>query len=375
MAGTSAPSGGFRDAHLDNCSASSCAPSCSTTASRTTSSTSSTPPPGASGARATPPVLLPRRRGGAYLPAALFSVARGAYPYLNLQPSMPCVYLCQRPLHPRTWRGRWRGDPTEPRLAISTRGANLTRALRHLADLLPPVQLRRRLPGAGVVARRRHVVPERALRVARIRAVPRETPRARPRAVPRRTRRGLHGHPGHRERPPVPRFSAPRRVRAVFLPRREGSSRRPRRGRAKTLARPWGWIVTIAALAWRRDDTRGRGVFRRDAAVGVGDETVRNRGRDAGGGRASPWSGRRGGCFFDAAAFVGAGFASIVPSERTWYTAYGSRTMYAFLLHPLVARGTMSAFLGWAGSGAGRGSSGSPRRRASSRCRRSRPRG
>ena len=33
------------------------------------------------------------------------------------------------------------------------------------------------------------------------------------------------------------------------------------------------------ARVLRRDDTRGRGVFRRDAAVGVGDETVRNRGR------------------------------------------------------------------------------------------------
>ena len=99
----------------------------------------------------------------------------------------------------------------------------------------------------------------------------------------------------------------------------------------KTLARPWGWIVTIAALACF--------VVMIHAGVGCFDEmqrwvwVMRPYEPGAGGMRAEGarrrGPGRRDGCF-RRATFVGAGFASIVPSERTWYTAYGSRTMYAF---------------------------------------------
>ena len=32
-------------------------------------------------------------------------------------------------------------------------------------------------------------------------------------------------------------------------------------------------------------------------------------------------------------------FAAIVPAEQRWYTSYGSRTMYAYLLHLLLVRG------------------------------------
>ena len=166
MAGTSAPSGGFRDAHLDNCKFFlMCAvvfnhcfqdyfeyvldPTTGREWCARDPRSSSAPP----GRAPRPPPSSPSRARRVPVPQSPWHAG---------------VYLCQRPLHPRLGAGGGAGRRLEPRLAISTRGANLTRALRHLADLLPPVQLRRRLPGAGVVARRRHVVPERALRVARI---------------------------------------------------------------------------------------------------------------------------------------------------------------------------------------------------------------
>ena len=43
--------------------------------------------------------------------------------------------------------------------------------------------------------------------------------------------------------------------------------------------------------------------------------------------------------FYASAFFVTCAFAAIVPAEQRWYTSYGSRTMYAYLLHLLLVRG------------------------------------
>ena len=43
--------------------------------------------------------------------------------------------------------------------------------------------------------------------------------------------------------------------------------------------------------------------------------------------------------FYVSASAVTSAFAAIVPAEQRWYTSYGSRTMYAYLLHLLLVRG------------------------------------
>lgn len=43
--------------------------------------------------------------------------------------------------------------------------------------------------------------------------------------------------------------------------------------------------------------------------------------------------------FYVSASAVTFAFAAIVPAEQRWYTSYGSRTMYAYLLHLLLVRG------------------------------------
>lgn len=43
--------------------------------------------------------------------------------------------------------------------------------------------------------------------------------------------------------------------------------------------------------------------------------------------------------FYVSALAVTSAFAAIVPAEQRWYTSYGSRTMYAYLLHLLLVRG------------------------------------
>ena len=43
--------------------------------------------------------------------------------------------------------------------------------------------------------------------------------------------------------------------------------------------------------------------------------------------------------FYVSASAVTFAFAAIVPAEQRWYTSYGSRTMYAYLLHLILVRG------------------------------------
>ena len=43
--------------------------------------------------------------------------------------------------------------------------------------------------------------------------------------------------------------------------------------------------------------------------------------------------------FYVSASAVTFAFAAVVPAEQRWYTSYGSRTMYAYLLHLLLVRG------------------------------------
>jgi fucose 4-O-acetylase-like acetyltransferase len=45
--------------------------------------------------------------------------------------------------------------------------------------------------------------------------------------------------------------------------------------------------------------------------------------------------------FFVFAFLCMGGFAAVVPTDQKWYTAYGSRTMYAYLLHLVVIRGVL----------------------------------
>lgn len=57
-------------------------------------------------------------------------------------------------------------------------------------------------------------------------------------------------------------------------------------------------------------------------------------------------AGRRAG-FYAAAIATALGFFAVAPGTRGWYTEYGSRTMYAYLLHLLLVRGFVLANEEW----------------------------
>jgi len=354
MAGTSAPSGGFRDAHLDNCKFFLMCAVVFNHCFQDYFEYVLDPTTGREWCARDPPFFF-RGAGASAPPAALFSVARGAYLYLNLL-GMPAFTFvsghCTRGLARAVARGDGSSLTSRSRRAVETLLVPYViwqtfYLLYNYVDVYPvqawsPVGVTWYLSALFVwrasvpyLARLRGRVP--ALFLVGLAVGFTDTPA---------TENGL----------PFLDFQRLVAFAPFFYLGVESSEARV--ATIKTLARPWGWIVTLAALACF--------VVMIHANVGCFDEMQRwvwvmrpyetGGGGDEGGEGASPWSGAaRRVLFYVAATFVGAGFASIVPSERTWYTAYGSRTMYAFLLHPLVARGTMSAFLGWAGSGAGRG--------------------
>lgn len=113
---------------------------------------------------------------------------------------------------------------------------------------------------------------------------------------------------------------------------------------------PWGWVVTAVALtalsatSWGCFDEMQRWVW---------VMTPYPAGIDSSGG-ANGWGpvlhASYRAVFYVAALVTGAAFVSIVPSDPAWYTDYGSRTMYAYLLHLLVIRGYMMAQEGWLGA-------------------------
>jgi len=122
--------------------------------------------------------------------------------------------------------------------------------------------------------------------------------------------------------------------------------------RAKSAAN-LGWAVTAAAAvtftAMIQASAGGSGDGRGDGTTGMTggycfDEIQRylwmTTGYENGGSAAAPLThAAYRTVFYAAACVVTVAFVAIVPAERKWYTSYGSRTMYAYLLHLVVVRG------------------------------------